>query len=91
MNQINENLKMACQDARTMFIKLDEKEYADIISKLEFVTGSYDFDGNPVGLHEFAVRAAELFREYRKKHPRKLTKKFVDGIDKAILEFEKGN
>jgi hypothetical protein len=88
MNNINENLKMACQDARTMFIKLDEKEYADIISKLEFVIGSYEFDHNPVGLHEFAAKAAELFKEYRKRYPRKLTRKFIDSIEKTIKEYE---
>ena len=85
----NEKLEKACKDALTQFEKIGDEKYYDIRSKLEFVLGSYGFDANPTGLHEFAKKSAQLLKKYKEKFPRKVSQKLLDEIDKAIKAFEK--
>ena len=47
----NQKLEKACKDALAQFEKLGDEQFYDIRSKLEFVLGSYGFDGNPIGIH----------------------------------------
>jgi len=85
----NEKLEKACKDALTQFEKIGDEKYYDIRSKLEFVLGSFGFDGNPVGLHEYAKKSSDLLKKYKAKHPRKVSKKLIDSIDKAVNDFKK--
>lgn len=85
----NEKLEKACKDALTQFEKIGDEKYYDIRSKLEFVLGSFGFDGNPVGLHEYAKKSSDLLKKYKSKYPRKVSKKLIDSIDKAVNDFKK--
>jgi len=85
----NEKLEKASKDALAQFEKIGDEKYYDIRSKLEFVLGSYGFDGNPVGLYEYAKKSSDLLKKYKLKHPRKVSKKLIDSIDKAVSDFKK--
>jgi len=85
----NEKLEKASKDALAQFEKIGDEKYYDIRSKLEFVLGSYGFDGNPVGLYEYAKKSSDLLKKYKTKHPRKVSKKLIDSIDKAVSDFKK--
>ena len=80
----NEKLEKACKDALAQFEKIGDEKYYDIRSKLEFVLGSFGFDGNPVGLNEYAKKSSDLLKKYKTKHPRKVSIKLIDSIDKAV-------
>lgn len=85
----NEKLEKACKEALAQFEKIGDEKYYDIRSKLEFVLGSYGFDGNPMGLHEFAKKSSQLLKKYKEKYPRKVSQKLIDDVDKAVKAFEK--
>jgi len=88
MNEINEKLREGCENALNAFAKLDDNQFSDICSRLEYVIGSYNNDKNPVGLHEYAAIASTNMKAYKKKNPRKINKKVIDGLDRAIKNFE---
>jgi hypothetical protein len=85
----NEKLEKACKDALAKFEKIGDEKYYDIRSKLEFVLGSFGFDGNPVGLNEYAKKSSELLKKYKAKYPRKVSLKLIDSIDKAVADYKK--
>ena len=80
----NEKLRTACFNALETFKKLNDDDYAEIQSKLEFVVGSFDFDGNPVGLYEFGTLAIPLLKKAKETYPRKITKKVIEELEKAV-------
>ena len=80
----NEKLRTACFNAFETFKKLNDSEYAEIQSKLEYVIGSYDFDKNPVGLYEFGEAAIPVLKEAKEKYSRKITKKLIEELEKAV-------
>lgn len=81
-----DQVRNACQAAMEAFRKLDKNVYSDIISRLEFCIGSYDFDQNPVGLFEHAKLAHQMLSEVKKISPRKVSKKLLDDLEKSFLE-----
>ena len=85
----NDKLEKACKEALSQFEKIGDEKFYEIRSKLEFVLGSYGFDGNPSGLHEFAKKSSELLKKFKEKNPKKVSKKLLDTIDKAVASFEK--
>jgi hypothetical protein len=85
----NEKLEKACKDALAQFEKIGDEKYYDIRSKLEFVLGSFGFDGNPQGLHEFAKKSSDLLKKFKEKYPRKVSKKLIESIDKAVSAYKK--
>ena len=87
MNQVNENLKKNCVDAVTAFQKLNKKEFNNIQSKLEWCLGSYEYDKNPEGLFEYSIKSLDTLKKVKSKEPRKVTKKVIDGLEKAILSY----
>ena len=87
MNQVNENLKQSCNVAVEIFRKLKKEEYAEIQSKLEWCIGSYEFDKNPSGLFEYGIKSLDMLKEIKRKQPKKITKKVIDDLEKAILSF----
>lgn len=87
MNEINEKLKKSCQDAVVAMQKLNTEETTEVQSKLEWCIGSYDFDKNPVGLHEMGLKSLDLLKEIKQKQPRKVTKKVIDGLEKSIKYY----
>ena len=87
MNQVNENLKKNCENAILAFQKLDMKEFVDIQSKLEWCLGSYNYDNNPEGLFEYSIKSLDTLKKVKTKQPRKVNKKVIDGLEKAILSY----
>jgi hypothetical protein len=85
----NQKLEKACKDALAQFEKLGDEQFYDIRSKLEFVLGSYGFDGNPVGLQEFAKKSSDILKKYKQKHPRKVSQKLLETIDSAVDGYHK--
>lgn len=85
----NQKLEKACKDALAQFEKLGDEQFYDIRSKLEFVLGSYGFDGNPVGLHEYAKKSSDILKKYKQKYPRKVSQKLLESIDSAVDSYAK--
>ena len=89
MNPVNEQLKNSCTEAVAAFRKLNSEKYTDIQAKLEWCIGSYSFDKNPAGLHEFGVKSLDLLKKVKTKEPRKVNKKVIDALEKALFNFSK--
>lgn len=85
----SDKLEKACKDALTQFEKIGDEKFYEIRSKLEYVLGSYGFDKNPAGLQEFAKKSSKLLKSYKGKYPRKVSKRLIDSIDKAVDSFMK--
>jgi len=79
-------IRIACENALNTFRKINPEEFSEIISKLEFVIGSYDFDKNPIGLYEFGEKALEILKKIKEKNPRKISKKLIEELEEAIKE-----
>ena len=88
MGDTKQKLKIekACEAALEKFQKISLDKYADVQSKLEYVLGSYRFDGNPVGLYEVGAVALKSLKAYKKEKPRAVAKKLVDDLEKALKE-----
>ena len=80
----NQKIEKACDASLEKFKKLGLEKYADILSKLEFVLGSYRFDANPVGLYEIGEKALAELKKIKKAKPRLVAKKLIDDLEKAI-------
>jgi len=87
MNQENENLKKRCEEAVVAFQKLNKEEHSEIQSNLEWCLGSYNYDKNPKGLFEYSIKSLDTLKKVKSKEPRKVTKKVIDGLEKAILSY----
>ena len=57
MNTKSEKLRDACELAAQTLRKISQADYHEIISKLEFCIGSYNFDKNPSGLIQYGHQA----------------------------------
>lgn len=77
-------IEKACKEAKEKFEKIGLDEYSEIQSKLEYVLGSYQYDGNPEGLYEIGEMALNALKEYKEQKPRAVSKKLIDDISKAI-------
>jgi hypothetical protein len=84
MDTKSDRLRDACEHALHTFQKLKQPEFDDIISKLEFCIGSYNFDKNPAGLVEFGFKAMEILKEIRKKKPKKISVEVVDSLEESL-------
>lgn len=91
MSKINEALKEACSEAIAAIDKAKATEFLDIRSKLVYVIGSYEFDQNPIGLHEIGKLALQNLETLKEANPKKVTKKTVDTIQKALAAYESNN
>ena len=87
--KVNESLKDACADSLDALRKLKDDTFGEINSKLEYVIGSYEFDKNPVGLHEIGQNALSIMKKFKEQNPRKLSKKVIDKMEKSISKYEK--
>jgi hypothetical protein len=84
MDTKSDRLREACELAMHTFQKLNKPEFDDIISKLEFCIGSYNFDKNPTGLVEFGFKAMGMLKEIRKKHPGKVPLKIIATLEESL-------
>ena len=55
-----------------------------LVSELEWCLGSYASDHNPAGLYEKTGTALDVLKEFKKSNPRKVSKKLIDDVEKAI-------
>jgi hypothetical protein len=84
MDTKSDRLRDACELALQAFRKLKHTDFSDIISKLEFCIGSYNFDKNPAGLVEFGYKALGLLKEIKKNHPRKISKEVLSALEDSL-------
>jgi uncharacterized protein YutD len=80
----NQKIEKACNAALEKFQKIGSEKYSDIQSKLEYVLGSYGFDGNPEGLYEIGAMALKELKKYKKEKPRLVSKKLIDDLEGAL-------
>lgn len=55
-----------------------------LVSEIEWCLGSYAHDGNPDGLFKKAVEAQKALEKFKKSNPRKVSKKLIDDLTKAV-------
>ncbi|NQU34287.1 MAG: hypothetical protein HQ521_13735 [Bacteroidetes bacterium] len=79
-----EKFRNACEDAVLLFTKLNREEQADIKSKLEYCIGSFDHDGNPIGLFEYGAVALNELKSFKAKYPRKVNKTVLVNLEKYL-------
>jgi len=84
MDTKSDRLRDACTLAVQAFQKLNNPGFDDIISKLEFCIGSYNYDLNPAGLVEFGHIALEMLREVKKASPRKVSKDLIAALEETL-------
>ena len=79
---MSEKIEQACFEAKEKMIALGIDD--QLVSELEWCLGSYAADKNPAGLMEKGAKALEALKAYREKSPRKISKKIVDDLEKAL-------
>lgn len=84
MDTKSEKLRDACELAAQTFRKINHEDFHEIVSKLEFCIGSYNFDNNPAGLVEFGLQALGMLKEIKKKQPRKVSKDVISGLETCL-------
>ena len=77
-------IEKACVEAKQKLESLGVEQ--TIQEELAWVIGSYNYDSNPVGLYEIGGKALEALKEVKKGSPRKVSKKLIDTLEKAISE-----
>jgi hypothetical protein len=84
MDSKSERLRDACELAVQAFRKLNHSDFNDIINKLDFCIGSYNFDKNPAGLVEYGYKALGMLKEIKKNHPKKVTKTVLSALEESL-------
>lgn len=77
-----EKLVNAAEQAHEKLTKLnlDEK----LASEIEWCLGSFKNDQNPDGLVDKVKASIDVLEEYKAENPRKVSKKLLDDLNKAI-------
>ncbi len=57
---------------------------SQLVAEIEWCLGSYAADNNPEGLFEKAEVALNSLNEFKKSNPRKVSKKLIDDLTKAV-------
>ena len=84
MDSKSERLRDACELAVQAFRKFNHSDFNDIINKLDFCIGSYNFDKNPAGLVEYGYKALGMLKEIKKNHPKKVTKTVLSALEESL-------
>jgi len=82
-----EQLEKVCKDVVAKFQKMENGEHQELREKLEWCIGSYSYDKNPQGLVDYGHQASSVLKGIREESPRKVSKKLVDDLDKALARF----
>ncbi|MFY0686903.1 MAG: hypothetical protein JXQ90_07050 [Cyclobacteriaceae bacterium] len=77
-----EKIEKASQHAKDKLVALGIED--QLIAEIEWCLGSYAADHNPEGLVEKTGAALDALKEYKKSHPRKVAKKLIDELEKAV-------
>ncbi len=78
----NEKIEMSCVDVREKLAQLGIEE--KLQAEMDWVLGSFRNDQNPVGLYEMGEKALKVLTKYKKDHPKAVTKKLLDDLQKAL-------
>ena len=84
MDTKSERLRDACELAVQAFRKFNHSDFNDIINKLDFCIGSYNFDKNPAGLVEYGYKALGMLKEIKKNHPKKVAKTVLSALEESL-------
>jgi hypothetical protein len=84
MNTKSEKLRDACELASQTFRKMNKSDFQEIVSKLEFCVGSYNFDKNPAGLFEYGYKALGMLKEIKKNNPKKVSKAVITSLEESL-------
>jgi hypothetical protein len=84
MDTKSKKLHDACELAAQTFRKLNHSDFHEIVSKLEFCIGSYNFDKNPAGLMEYSRKALGMLKEIKKKQPKKISKEVISALEDSL-------
>ncbi len=88
--KINEKLKSSCEEVVELFDKLDLEQFADLRSQIKWCIGSYNYDQNASGLFKLGTVALEELTAYKKENnARKVTKKILGALEKALKAYTK--
>lgn len=87
--KINEKLKDSCLDVISTFQKLEKEKFADLQGRLQWCVGSYENDKNASGLNELGQVALDELKSFKKDHPKKVTKKVIEGLEKSLKAYSK--
>ncbi len=77
-----EKIEKACVDAKDKLTQLNIEEA--LVSEIEWCLGSYAADGNPEGLALKGGEALEALKKFKESNPRKVSKKLIDDLSKAL-------
>ena len=84
METKNDNLRDACDQAAVTLKKLNKPEYEDIVSRLIYCVGSYDYDKNPSGLREYGHKALVLLNQVKEKNSKNVPKTLIKKLEESL-------
>lgn len=76
------NIEKKLTEAKDKLSQLQIEE--ELVSEIEWCLGSFAFDKNPEGLYEKAEVALKALTEFKKKNDKKVSKKLLDDLSKAL-------
>lgn len=82
MAESKEKIVKAAQEAKDKLNSLGIEE--QLVSEIEWCLGSYAHDQNPDGLYMKTKEALEVLKEFKKSNSRKVSKKLIDDLTKAV-------
>tara|TARA_Y100000310_G_C20679315_1_gene814975 strand:+ start:2763 stop:3146 length:384 start_codon:yes stop_codon:yes gene_type:complete len=82
-------LKMSAEKMEKVLIEAKDKLTQlgieeQLVSEIEWCLGSYAHDHNASGLFEKGAEAIEALESFKKDNPRKVSKKLIDELTKAV-------
>lgn len=77
-----EKIKTSLEVAKDKLIQLGIEE--QLVSEIEWCLGSFAHDGVSEGLYVKAGEAVTALKTYKKANDRKVSKKLIDDIEKAM-------
>jgi hypothetical protein len=75
-------IEKACVSAKDKMESLGIEE--QLVSEIEWCLGSFASDQNPAGLYEKGEAALKALESFKKENPKKVTKKLLDDLQKAL-------
>lgn len=87
--EINEELKMACNEALENMRSINEKSPIEesLIADLEFVLASYEQDGNPVGLYGKGSATLLKLHAIESNYPNLVNERAIVLLKKALEDY----
>lgn len=77
-----EKIKESLLEAKDKMTQLGIEE--QLVSEIEWCLGSYAHDGNAQGLYEKGAEAHKALTNYKDSNPRKVSKKLLDDLARAV-------